>query len=572
MQHRPASFRLAIAMTLALASAACGAAITIDLSYVDQQSTQFQRFRDWVDRAVDGDPDYGFSATDAAYMYRITGEAQYATLAVQTVEDQVAAAEAAIADGEAPEVAGDSYLYVGDMIGDLAMTYDWCASFVTADQKTRWAAYAGQAVFNVWNPDDASWGGHPFPWSGWSIDDPANNYFYSFLEATMLWSLADDSAPWMDFLDTVKIPRLTGYFDAIDGGSQEGTGYGLSHKRLFYLYRVWRDSTGVDLANANPHLTDSIEWWIHATVPTLDRTAAIGDQARVSEPVMYDYHRALMLEAHYLTQGATEANNASWWLHSISVPEMQSGFNFREDLLPAGPGGSPPADPVHHFVATGHLFARTSWDTDATWLEFDAGPYVQSHAHQDQGSFTLYRNGWLTVTENIFSHSGIQQGTEVHNVLRFERNGSIVPQREGTESTMTVTPGTGGDVQAVADLTPAYGGSDAIDSWTRSIDFSAGMLTVHDVYATASDTSATFQIDVPVEPTISGNAASAGDLRVDVISPANATLSAIDWTTVDGDFNSGWRIDIGGGTGEYIVVLRSAAATGDAIFSDGFEP
>ena len=77
MQHRPASFRLAIAMTLALASAACGAAITIDLSYVDQQSTQFQRFRDWVDRAVDGDPDYGFSATDAAYMYRITGDDIY---------------------------------------------------------------------------------------------------------------------------------------------------------------------------------------------------------------------------------------------------------------------------------------------------------------------------------------------------------------------------------------------------------------------------------------------------------------------------------------------------------------
>jgi hypothetical protein len=572
MRRKPARLRFALALTLAFANAPCGAAITIDLSYVDQQSTQFQRFRDWVDRAVDGDPDYGFSATDAAYMYRITGEPQYATLAVRTVEDQVASAEDAIANGEAPEVAGDSYLYVGDMIGDLAMTYDWCAPFVAADQKTRWSAYAGQAIFNVWNPDAASWGGHPFPWSGWSIDDPANNYFYSFLEATMLWSLADDSAPWMDFLDTVKIPRLTGYFDTIDGGSQEGTGYGLSHKRLFYLYRVWRDSTGVDLANANPHLTDTIEWWIHATVPTLDRTAAIGDQSRVSEPVMYDYHRALMLEAHDLTDGAAEADDASWWLHSISVPEMQSGFNFREDLLPAGPGGSPPSDLVHHFVATGHLFARTSWNTDATWLEFDAGPYVQSHAHQDQGSFTLYRNGWLAVTENIFSHSGIQQGAEVHNVLRFERNGTIVPQREGTESTMTVTPETGGNVHAVADLTPAYGGNDAIGSWTRSIDFSAGTLTVHDVYATSSETNTTFQIDVPVEPTISGSTAIAGDLRVDVISPANATLTAIDWTTVDGDFNSGWRIDIGDGNGEYIVVLRSAAATGDAIFSDGFEP
>jgi hypothetical protein len=571
MRGHHAISRFALAGALVLAAAPAGAAITIDLSYVDQQSTQFQRFRDWVDRAVDGDPDYGFSATDAAYMYRITGEAQYATLAVETVEEQVAAAEAEIADGHAPEVAGDSYLYVGDMIGDLAMTYDWCAPFVTPAQRTRWAAYAEQAVFNVWHPDEASWGGQPFPWSGWSIDDPANNYFYSFLEATMLWSLADDSAPWTDFLDTVKIPELTAYFAAIDGGSQEGTGYGLSHKRLFYLYRVWRDSTGIDLANANPHLTDSIEWWIHATVPTRDRTAAIGDQARVSEPVLYDYHRALMLEAHYLTKGATERNNASWWLHAIPLSEMQSGFNFRDDLLPAGPGGSPPADLVHHFLATGHLFARTSWNTDATWLEFDAGPYVQSHAHQDQGSFTLYRNRWLTVTENIFSHSGIQQGSEVHNVLRFERDGAIVPQREGTESTMTVTPGAGGDVQALADLTPAYGGDGAIESWTRSIDFSAGTLTVHDVYATASGTSATFQIDVPVQPTISANTASAGDLRVEVLSPPNATLTAVDWTTVDADFDSGWRIDVAGGSGEYVVVLSSGAATGDEIFADGFD-
>jgi hypothetical protein len=570
MQRNPA-IRFALGAMLALAAAPCGAAITIDLSYVDQQSEQYQRFRDWVDEAVDGNPDYGFSATDAAYLYRLTGQPQYATLAVQMVDDQVTAAEQSIANGDAPEVAGDSYLYVGDMIGDLAMTYDWCSSFVSTSQRTRWSAYAEQAVTNVWNPDQAEWGGQPFPWSGWSISDPANNYYYSFLEATMLWALAEDSTPWMDFLDTVKIPLLTSYFADIDGGSQEGTGYGLSHKRLFYLYRVWHDSTGTDLANANPHLTDTIEWWIHATVPTLDRTAAIGDQARVSEPVMYDYHRALMLEAHRLTQGATEQNNASWWLHSISVPEMQSGFNFREDLLPAGPGGSPPAELVRHFGATGHLFARTGWDTGATWLEFDAGPYVQSHAHQDQGSFTLYRNTWLTVTENIWSHSGIQQGVDVHNVLRFEQNGNVVPQEYGSVSTMTFTPGAGGAVHAIADLSPAYEGDGAVSSWTRTIDFAGSTLTVHDSYATAADTHATFQIDVPVQPTISGQSASAGDLRVQVRSPANATLQAIDWTAVDSDFNSGWRIDVSGGTGEYIVVLSSAGATGDEIFADGFE-
>ena len=569
--QRNSAIRFALTAALALAAAPCGASITIDLSYVDQQSTQYQRFRDWVDQAVDGNPDYGFSATDAAYMFRLTGQSQYATLAVQMVDDQVSAAEAAIALGNAPDVADDSYLYVGDMIGDLAMTYDWCASFVSANQRTRWSAYAEQAIANVWNPDQAEWGGQPFPWSGWSISDPANNYYYSFLEATMLWALAEDSTPWTDFLDTVKIPLLTAYFANIDGGSQEGTGYGLSHKRLFYLYRVWRDSTGTDVANANPHLTDTIEWWIHATVPRLDRTAAIGDQARVSEPVMYDYHRALLLEAHHLTGGATERDDASWWLHSISVPEMQSGFNFREDLLPAGPGGSPPADLVHYFTATGHLFARTGWDTGATWLEFDAGPYVQSHAHQDQGSFTLYRNTWLAVTENIWSHSGIQQGTDVHNVLRFEQNGSTVEQQYGSISTMTMTQGTGGAVHAVADLSPAYEGDGAVNSWTRTIDFAGSTLTVHDSYSTAADTHATFQVNVPVQPTISGQSASAGDLRVQVLSPANATLQAVDWTTVDADFNSGWRIDISGGTGDYVVVLSSAGATGDEIFADGFD-
>ena len=552
-------------------TAPCSAAITIDLSYVDQQSDQYRRFRDYVDQAVDGDPGYGFSATDAVYMYRITGESQYANLAVEMVEDQVSSAEAAIASGGDPEVAGDSYLYVGDMIGDLAMTYDWCSSFLSASQRTRWTNYAEQTIYNVWNPDLAEWGGRPSDWSGWATQDPANNYYYSFMQATMLWALADDSAPWTQFLNTVKIPLLTGYFGDIDGGSQEGTGYGLSHKRLFEIYRVWRDSTGVDLANANPHLTDSIAWWIHATVPTLDKTAAIGDQSRVSEPVIYDYHRKLMLEARKGTSDASAQTLASWWLHNISVQEMESGFNLRDDLLPAGSAGSPPSTLIQHFEATGHLFARTGWDTHAMWLEFDAGPYLQSHAHQDQGSFTLYQNDWLSVTENIWSHSGIQQGTEVHNVLRFEHNGSVVDQRAGTVSTMTVTDGGGGGaVHAVGNLTPAYDGSSAVQSWTRAIDFANGSLTVHDNYATGSGTQAIFQVNTPARPVISGHTATAGGLTITVLSPSNATLQAVDWTDEGSDFNSGWRLDISGGTGEYIVQL-SGTPTGEGIFGDGFD-
>jgi hypothetical protein len=552
-----------------LAALPVQAAIDIDLSYVDQDSAEFARFKAYVDRAVAGNPDYGFSAADAAYLYKLTAQSQYATLAVDTVEAQVSAAETVIAGGGRPDISGDSYLEVGPMLEDLALTYDWCADHTTANQRTRWATYAEQAVWNVWHADTAQWGGHAFPWSGWGVDDPANNYHYSFLRATAYWGLASNSSTWLNLLATAKWPEQEAYTATIPGGgSQEGTAYGLSHRDLFMLYRVWRDATGTDIANANAHLTDSIQWWIHATVPTLDRVAAIGDQARVSEPVIYDYHRHLMLEARNLTNDATARENASWWLHSISDQDMQSSFNYRHNLLAAGDAGTPPAALTYYATGTGQLFSRTGWDTHAMWLNFSAGPYVQSHAHQDQGAFTLFANDWLAVTENIWTHSGIQQGTDTNNVLRFENAGAIVSQHEGTTSTMTVTPGVNGAVHAVANLTPAYDGDPAVTSWQRTIDFAGHKLTVSDTFALGSGTSAIFQVDTPVQPVISGKTAQAGDLLIRVLTPANATLSALDWTTqsdADETYNSGWRLDVSGGTSGYVVELSV-----DKIFSNGF--
>jgi len=559
---------MAVAM---IATLPVGAAIPINLSYVDQNSVEFTRFKDFVDAAVAGNPDYGFSAADAAYMYKLTGQGQYATLAVSMVEQQVSAAEAAIAANDPnirPDIAGDSYLEVGPMLEDLALTFDWCADHMSPTQTTRWANYAEQAVWNVWNYDNASWGGHPYPWSGWGVNDPANNYHYSFLRATMYWGLAGNVGNWTNLLQNQKWPEQETYTASIaGGGSQEGTGYGLSHGTLFMLYRIWNDTMGVDVGNANTHLRDSIYWWIHATVPTLDRVAAIGDQSRVSEPVIYDYHRHLMLEARNVTSDATAKSAATWWLHAISDQDMQSSFNYRHNLLPAGSGGAPPAALTYHATGTGQLFSRTGWDTGAMWLQFAAGPYVQSHAHQDQGSFTLFEGNWLAVTENIWTHSGIQQGTDTNNVVRFDNGGSTIEQRSPTTSTMTVTPGANGAVHAVANLTPAYDGDPAVTSWQRTIDFANHKLTVNDAFALGSGTTAVFQVNTPVQPIISGKTAQAGALTIKVISPASATLSALDWTTVDvNEFNSGWRLDIGGGATGYTVELSV-----DKIFANGFQ-
>ena len=565
--------RIALMLAALLFSAVdARAAITIDLSYVNQSSAEYQRFKNWVDQAVAGNPGYAFSATDAVTMYRLTGQQAYANLAISMVEAQVASAEAKIALGQRPEVAGDSYLDVGPMIGDLALTLDWCSALIPQGQRNRWSAYAEQAVWNIWHPSQAQWGGTAQPWSGWSISDPANNYYYSFLQATMYWALATNNSTWMQLLQNDKLPALSAYFGSIaGGGSEEGTAYGLSHRSVFSLYRVWHDSTGTDLASLNGHLDESISWWIHATVPTLDRVAPIGDQARVSVPVIYDYHRDLMLEARAMATDAAARDDAAWWLHSISDQTMESGFNYRHNLLPNGTGGTPPASLTYYASGTGQLFTRTGWDTGAMWLQFSAGLYVQSHAHQNQGSFTLFEGDWLAATENMWTHSGIQQVTNVHNLVRFVHNGTTVAQHVDTTSSMMVTPGVGGDVHVIANLTPAYAGDAAVQSWQRTLDFTHRTLSVHDQFSLGANTSAVFQINVPVQPNIVGRTATAGNLRVRVVSPANATLSALDWTTqsVPGDetYYSGWRIDVNGGTTEYLVELSGS----DLIFAHGFE-
>lgn len=553
-------------------TAAQASEIPMNLTYVDTSRTAYTRFRTWADNALAGSPGYAYEARDSALMYRITRDVKYCTHAIGMVDLQVSQAETAIAAGQNPDVAGDSYLDVGPMIGDVAMTYDTCSARLTASQRQRWSAYAEQAIWNVWNYQTARWGTRSAPWSGWSIDNPGNNYHYSFLEATMSWALASRSATWMSFLQTNKLPKLEAYYRAIPtGGSQEGTGYGTAQMRLFNLYSLWRDATGIDLANANAHATNTIKWWTHGTVPTLDRFAPLGDQSRNSVPEIYDYHRRLMLEARHLTKDATAQRIASWWLTNISVQQMGQGSNFRYDMLPPGTNGAPPAELYYNGAGTGHLFARTGWDRAAMWMSYVAGPYNESHAHQDQGAFTLFANDWMAVTENIWTHSGIQQGTEVHNMLRFERtntapaqcgspaNDRIVHQCADSISTMTVTPGANGALTVTSNLKPAYNGNPAVGAWTRNLDFSARKLTVRDNFTLAAGTTAFFQVQTPVQPIVSGTTVTAGKLKVRVLEPANATITLKNWNAADAsEYNKGWRIDIGGGTTTYLVELSEA--------------
>ncbi len=544
------------------------------------------RFKSVVDSWVGGTDLWGFRAWNSALMGQLTGNAGYCTKSVSVIETQVAAAEVAIAAGQKPAVANDSYLEVGDLIGDLALVYDWCYASLSASQRTRWLAYADQAVSNVWHPATAKWGNTTFTWSGWSTNDPSDNYYYSFLRATMLLGLAahgesTQADGWLtQFRDTKILGQLVPTFtaDLLGGGSREGTGYGVAMRNLWKLYDLWFASTGEDLASKTGHTRASMLSFMHQMVPTLDRVAPTGDLSRDSTAAFFDYHRDYLqtLVALYPNDGLSR--RAKTLLAGASVQRMGNQFMAVDDFLyeDASVSAAPvDLNTAYYAPGIGELYARSSWgDPHATWINLIAGPYTQSHAHQDQGSLMIFKDGWLGYDAVINSSSGLTQGTTAHSLVRIDSAGAPVRQVANTMSSLVGLQKTATFTYAAADVTPAYAGSAAVSKVQRELVFlPPNVVVVYDRVATAAGTQQTWQLATPASPSISGASASitgsGHTMTVQRLAPAAS--SSVHAMTAESDYNGGYRLDetIAGGDQRYLHVLSiDGAATGVTSAND----
>lgn len=513
---------------------------------------------------------YGYSAVDSVVMYRLTGEVQYIDQALRMAGLFIASENQKIAAGTQPTIAGDSYLEVGHYLEQVALSYDYGHARLSAVQRGEWEAYADQVLYNVWNPATARWGAVSRPWSGWSINDPGNNYYYSFMKATSLWALATQNSAWITFLQQQKFTQMVPFFGQLaGGGSREGTGYGTAMGSLFENYRYWKSATGEDLSALTPHAADTIDYWIHATVPTLDYYAAIGDQARSSMPRMFDYQRKLVLEGVALRPDSQAARRGTWWLNRIKVTDGGSGsvvgrmrynFNFRYDLLARSGSELAPSALVYDASGAGALFARSDWSESASWVSLVAGVYDQSHAHQDQGSFSFYKGEWLALTSNVHSRSGINQDVGTQNIVRFDAGGAPVPQNT---TVLSKTVADNGDVlQVTANLSPAYSrNAQQVSGWTRTLSYqrSQHKLAVRDTCSVAQGVQPVWQLHVPVKPVLeAGGTIVAGRLRIKPLVPAAPAVSVVDMRTVSSDYNGGYRIELRAASGcEFNVELQA---------------
>jgi hypothetical protein len=216
---------------------------------------------------------------------------------------------------------------------------------------------------------------------------------------------------------------------------------------------------------------------------------------------------------------------------------------------------------------------RSGWDTGATWVNLIAGPYTESHAHQDQGSLMIYKGGWLAYDANIHSKSGLYQATTAHSLVRIDRGGAPVRQIGKTTSKLVALKKRPGFTYASADLTPAYYGNSAIQKVHRDLVYlEPNIVVVFDRVQTAADTTQTWQLAAPVAPVLGGPTATitnAGhSLRVTRIAPSSATMSVFDYRT-DSTMNGGYRLDetVPGGDRRYLHVLAVGDSSGSPVSS-----
>ena len=554
------------------------------------QAPSALRFRSLVDAEVAGARAYGFEPWYAALMGRVTGTASYCTFAVARTEAFVASEEALLNANQRATVAGDSYLEVGPVIGNLALVYDWCRGAMSTAQRTRWMSYANQAVWNVWNPAQARWGNTVYPWSGWSIDNPVNNYYYSFLEATMLLGLAThgenaQAAGWIERSRTTKLenqlfPTFTR--DLAGGGSREGTGYGTAMKNLWRLYDWWERSTGERIASRTPHTLASMAHLMHSITPTLDRLAPTGDHARDSTAALFDYHRDYLQLLMRLYPGERLAGTAKTLLAQSSVPAMTSSFMVYSDFIndTADIAAQPLADlaTAYHGSGTGQFMMRSAWTRDAAYANFICGPYSESHAHRDQGSFVIFRGDWLAYDSNIASASGIAQDETLHNLVRIEQNGNPVTQVEGAPPCqMLALVDNVHYAYGLARVTPIYNGKAAVGKVEREFLFikPATFVVFDRAQSVGAGTRRVWTLNLPAAPVVNGDSLSLvrGANRLDItrLSPAGLTTQVTSWPTLNADIRSGVRVDVAdvaAGTSLFLHVLGTNRAVAQAVRSD----
>ena len=207
-----------------------------------------------------------------------------------------------------------------------------------------------------------------------------------------------------------------------EGGEYVGIGIG---QAVYRVPAMWRFATGEDMFAAEPGIRGFLDFLVYRTMPD-------GTDFRWGD-------------AGYFDRAAPDAAAARDRVPPSARPTPCSA---RRGSLrqPLGPGARSPirrsSIPTRSsrsrscacFDGIGLVVARSDWSPEATYVTFKAGDNYWSHAHLDQGAFTIYKGGPLAIDSGLYGpeygsdhHMNYTYQTIAHNAITVTDPSDNVP-------------------------------------------------------------------------------------------------------------------------------------------------
>jgi parallel beta-helix repeat protein len=501
---------------------------------------------------------WGEEAWHYAVAYIVSGNLSYANDAITYMNNQVATITSDEDRGQT------NFLRISDTMRSVCIVYDWCYDLLSQTERNNYLAYINQLMNELWNPNTAP----THSWNGWGLEDPGNNFYYSFMIGTTYAALvtANDqnvqhSLPfrgtvYTDLLEFVRarieqqvIPEHFNTWG--DGGAwHEGNNYGLLTKRyILEMMLLLRDTGGIDYFQQTDFMKGLVYYHLYSMAPDFSMGYPWGDIPSETKP----YDTALMLLATNAFRGSVESEYAQYFANNIETSLPWGWWQF---VQPYGVLLRDPSIPErdwrqelpnsYHAKGGGWVNSRSGWGVNDVSVSFVCTNRIQQHQAQDQASFHIQKNGMQATNGNLHSSWGIYQMADAFNTLLIDGNGQAYGGDHNNIPELVRDIGfvakfdAGSDfTYVVGDASDAYytnagqfgnGNTRLLDVFTRElVHVFPGYVIVYDrVTPRNSSHLPTWQLHTENNPTQSGNRIDAttgnGKLHTWVLLPTNHTI------------------------------------------------
>lgn len=534
--------------------------------------------------------DWADALADCALVWHATGDAKYADCALRylgaLLDDRLAVGDK---QGGDDVIHYDSGYGIRTFGAYTALAYDWLRGAPGFDASLRARSLARLDKWLAWYETD-----------GYLHDQPLANYYWGYLTTLAFAGLATaGESPlgdqWLEHarkeLSTRAMPAFR---DELRGGGwPEGYQYGeYTTAEVALVAEAFRTGANVDITRKLPWLADTIAHHTHALLP--DQRTVYDGGTQGEHPVVPSALAVAAVDVALDGIGDARAAQGRWLIRHALPPlrREQAWVGLLADR-PGAPEQSPrdPAKTSLHLDGEGLTFARSDWSPGATWVSFQAGPWLaEDHQDADQGHFELFRGG-----DGLLVDAGDGEGSATinHNTLLIDDGGRHLtyPPNQGVwggDRVKTTRYGDDGAVMlAVGDIGEAYAPKCARDGCkTRTVEHAVrsfvfvrpDLLVVDDrVTLDEPDVKVVWAAHLTQAPALDGDVASAvvGSSRVDVrtLEPSGAHHAAPREPTPSGEgshranktWGPTWRLEIESPTGArergFLHVISTAAAS-----------